>query len=521
MRTRIALLACVLGSTLACLLFLSCARFHSARMPPSAHYVLPGANNPDFNTESYDRIHDNPFLAARDNPLSTFSVDVDTASYANVRRFLDQGQVPPPDAVRVEELVNYFHYAYPEPTDEHPVALAAEVGPCPWQAAHRLVRVGLKAKSLPPQHLPPRNLTFLLDVSGSMDEPSKLPLLKRALGLLVDNLGEGDRVAMVVYAGASGLVLPPTRGDQKERIRAALESLAAGGSTNGASGIELAYQVAGQMFAAQGTNRVILATDGDFNVGVASRGDLERLIERKRDSGIYLTVLGFGMGNLKDSTLEALANRGNGNHAYIDSFTEARRVLVEDVAGTLITVAKDVKVQVELNPTEVESYRLIGYENRLLRKEDFANDKVDAAEMGAGQTVTALYEIVPARGQPGSEGIPLKYQKSPALAAAASSGELATVKIRYQLPSGGSSRELALPVRDPDSTLERTSPGFRFAAAVAAFGMVLRQSPHRGTASLGMVRELATRSAGAQADERQREFFVMVDKAQALRPNAR
>jgi Ca-activated chloride channel family protein len=485
--------------------------------PPSA-YAPQGAQNPDFNTESYDRINDNPFLVARDNPLSTFSVDVDTASYANVRRFLTEGQMPPADAVRVEELVNYFHYPYPEPLDEHPVAVHAEVGPCPWQAEHRLVRLGLKARALPAQTLPPRNLTFLIDVSGSMEEPRKLPLLKRALGLLVDNLTEKDRVAIAVYAGASGLVLSPTSGHQKDRIRHALESLQAGGSTNGGEGIELAYRVAGQMLVPGGVNRVILATDGDFNVGVASRGALERLIESKRDSGVFLTVLGFGMGNLKDSTLEALANKGNGNHAYIDSFTEARRVLVEDVAGTLITVAKDVKVQVELNPAEVASYRLIGYENRLLRKEDFANDKVDAAEMGAGQTVTALYEIEPAHGERDSRGIPLKYQRQVDLAKAADSGELLTVKLRYKVPMANDSRELVLPVRDAGATLAQTSPAYRLAAGVAAFGMVLRSSPHRGSANLDLVRSLASTQA---PDERQRELAVLVDKAQGLLPNSR
>jgi Ca-activated chloride channel homolog len=520
MRLRKSLLLSGIGLGFVVCGFLACslgtARY--ARMAPPSAYVLQGVQNPNFNTENYDRINDNPFLTARDNPLSTFSVDVDTASYANVRRFLTEGQMPPADAVRVEELVNYFHYSYSEPVDEHPLAVHAEVGPCPWQAEHRLVRLGLKARALPVQKLPPRNLTFLIDVSGSMEEPRKLPLLKRAFGLLVDNLTEKDRVAIVVYAGASGLVLPPTQGHQKERIRHALESLQAGGSTNGGQGIELAYQVAGQMSVPGGVNRVILATDGDFNVGVSSRGALERLIEGKRDTGVFLTVLGFGMGNLKDSMLEALADKGNGNHAYIDSFTEARRVLVEDVAGTLITVAKDVKVQVELNPAEVASYRLIGYENRLLRKEDFANDQVDAAEMGAGQTVTALYEIEPAHVQGEGQGIPLKYQRRADLAKAADSGELLTVKIRYKLPTAHESHELVLPVRDAGVALAQTSSAYRFAAAVAAFGMVLRSSPHRGSADLGLVRSLA----GTQSpDERQREFAVLVDKAQGLLPNSR
>jgi Ca-activated chloride channel homolog len=511
---KLVLLSSLSGSALMVVgVFLACSPARYRMAPPPASYALPGAYNPSFNTESYDRINDNPFLAAHDNPLSTFSVDVDTASYANVRRFLMEGQPPPADAVRIEELVNYFRYDYAEPKDEHPVAVHAEVGPCPWQAEHRLLRIGLRARSLPPQQLPPRNLTFLVDVSGSMQDPRKLPLLKRAFALLVDNLGENDQVAIAVYAGASGLVLPPTHGSQKERIRAALESLQAGGSTNGAEGIELAYRVAGQMFTPAGANRVILATDGDFNVGVSSRGALERLIESKRDTGVYLTVLGFGMGNLKDSTLEALANKGNGNHAYIDSFTEARRVLVEDVAGTLITVAKDVKVQIELNPAQVESYRLIGYENRLLRKEDFVNDRIDAAEMGAGQTVTALYEIAPARGAAG-QGIALKYQKTGTLSPAAASGELATIKIRYKLPAGSDSHELVLLARDQGAALAATTPSFRLAAAVAAFGMILRESPHKGTATLALVGELA--ASGSRADERQRELAVLIDKAQSL-----
>lgn len=467
-----------------------------------------------MNTESYDRIRDNPFLAARDNPLSTFSVDVDTASYANVRRFLDEGRRPPADAVRIEELVNYFRYAYPPPAPGgEPVAIRTELGTCPWLPEHQLLRIGLRARALVDGKLPPRNLTFLIDVSGSMNDARKLPLLKRALGLLVDHLTEQDRLAVVVYAGASGVALPPTRGDQHTVIHAALDALRSGGSTDGGEGIQLAYRIATEGVAPGVASRVILATDGDFNVGVSSRGELERLVEARRESGIGLTVLGFGMGNLKDSQMEALAAHANGNYAYIDSFPEARRVLLEDVAGTLITVAKDVKVQVELNPGRVHAYRLIGYENRQLRKEEFLDDRADAGDMGADQTVTALYEIVPA-GLQTLAANPLRYQASAPLTAAASSSELAIVKLRYKDPEGHASRELVQPVDAAARPPERASADFRFAAGVAAFGMLLRESPFRGHADMRLVRSLI--SEGGAGDERRRELAVLVDRAAAL-----
>jgi Ca-activated chloride channel family protein len=496
--------------------------------PPRFALARPGDGAderpaPEMNTEAYDRIYDNPFLAARDNPLSTFSIDVDTASYANVRRFLNEQRLPPPDAVRIEELVNYFRYAYPPPESGEPFSVTTEVGPCAWNPAHRLVRIGLRAQTVAAGAAPARNLTFLIDVSGSMNEPKKLPLLKRSLALLADQLDEHDRIAIVVYAGASGVVLPPTSGAARERIHDALASLEAGGSTNGAAGIELAYQLAEQSLQRGGVdgaaiNRVILATDGDFNVGVTSQGDLIRLIEAKRNTGIALTVLGFGMGNLKDSTMEKLADKGNGNYAYIDSLAEARKVVVEEAAGTLVTVASDVKIQVEMNPVEIESYRLLGYENRLLRAEEFDDDAADAGELGAGQTVTAFYEIAPARAGGAAGGsTKLKYQDVAALTGAARGGELATLKVRYKRVGAAASQLASWPIRDDRrAALDAASRDFRFASAVVAFGLALRASPHRGQADYPMARRLAEGALTADADEHRRELVVLVDAAQAL-----
>jgi Ca-activated chloride channel family protein len=498
--------------------FVACCSPLRGGLRPAATYAPPlafeGPTPPGLDTESYDRIDENPFLAARDNPTSTFSIDVDTASYANVRRFLDQGSLPPPDAVRLEELVNYFRYTDPAPKGEAPVAARTEVGPCPWAPEHRLLRIGLRARDLPPHRPPPpRNLVYLIDVSGSMDEPNKLPLVKQALALLAEGLTERDHVSLAVYAGNAGLVLPPTPGNERGRILGALDRLEAGGSTNGGEGIALAYATAERAFVEHGVNRVILATDGDFNVGVSNQGDLLRLIEEKRERGVFLTVLGFGIGNLKDSTMEKLADRGNGNYAYIDTLEEARKVLVEDAAGTLFTVAKDVKVQIELNPAEVRRYRLIGYENRVLRREQFADDRADAGDMGAGQTVTALYEIEPARGESGPAA-PLRYQGEAPLAAAARSGELGTLALRYKEPEGLQSRLLTWPIRDGGETLASASRDFRFAAAVTAFGLTLRASPHRGAASFAMARELA--AAAGSDDPHKREMVELVDKARAL-----
>ncbi|HJZ89187.1 MAG TPA: von Willebrand factor type A domain-containing protein [Polyangia bacterium] len=477
-------------------------------------------HNPNFNTESYARIDESDFVAVAQQPLSTFSIDVDTASYGNVRRFLAEGQLPPKDAVRIEELVNYFTYEYAQPSGSEPFSVASEVGPAPWNPGHRLLALGLRGRPIDVKNPQPRNLTFLIDVSGSMDDPRKLPLVKAALTLLVDQLTERDRVAIVVYAGNSGLVLPPTSGADKPKLRDALARLEAGGSTNGGEGIQLAYATARKSFVSGGINRVILATDGDFNVGITSEGDLTRLIEQERQAGIFLTVLGFGMGNLKDATMEKLADRGNGNYAYIDSILEARKVLVSQAGATLETIAKDVKLQVEWNPVKVASYRLIGYENRLLRDQDFNDDRKDAGDMGAGHMVTALYEIVPA-GAAGSQAAapgvdPLKYQAARAPTAAARSGDLATVKIRWKRPSSEVSELASRTIGDHGQSLSATSNDFRFAAAVAGFGMLLRASPHKGNFSYGAVETLARAALGPDREGYRREFLRLVEAARVL-----
>ena len=476
---------------------------------------LPGRHRPVDNTESYDRIVDNPFLGARDNPLSTFSVDVDRASYSNVRRFVTHGQRPPKDAVRIEELVNYFTYEYPDPDNRHPFSVTTEVARAPWQTDHLLVRIGLQARRLSPASLPPSNLVFLIDVSGSMNDPYKLPLVKESLKLLVRQLREQDRVAMVVYAGAAGLVLPSTSGDRKGEIAGALDRLEAGGSTAGGAGIRLAYEVARQHHMPNGNNRVILATDGDFNVGASSDAEMERLIEEKRGQGTFLSVLGFGMGNYKDSKMETLADKGNGNYAYIDDIIEARKVLVDEMAGTLLTLAKDVKLQVEFNPQRVESYRLIGYENRMLRKEDFDDDKKDAGEIGAGHSVTALYEIVPKGSRErATPSEPLRYQT--VATTAGPDDELLYVKLRYKLPDATTSRWLDHVI--PSSRPGSGSEDLRFAASVAAFGMILRDSEYRGSATLDAVLALARGALGEDEGGYRREFVKLVEqvKAQSL-----
>jgi Ca-activated chloride channel family protein len=469
----------------------------------------------EMDTENYARIQDNAFVAVSARPLSTFSIDVDTASYANVRRFLADGKLPPKDAVRIEELVNYFRFDYPAPEGDSPFSVTTGVAACPWAPAHRLVQIGLRARSIPDADLPRRNLVFLLDVSGSMDDPRKLPLVKAAMAMLADQLTDKDRVAIVVYAGASGLVLPPTSGERKGEIRAALSMLQAGGSTAGGEGLRLAYKVAAESFIEGGVNRVILATDGDFNVGVTSDGDLSRLIEEKRKTGVSLSVLGFGMGNLKDSRMEMLADKGDGNYAYVDSLAEARKVLVTEAASTLVTVARDVKLQVEFNPAAVSAYRLIGYENRLLADEDFGDDSKDAGDIGAGHTVTALYEIVPAGAatSPARTVDPLKYQEPRQASSAAGGGELLTVKLRYKAPESDTSRLLAVAVKDGD---QGDDDDARFAAAVAAFGMLLRDSEYKGSASFGQVLELARGGLGHDQGGTRAEFIHMVEAAQAL-----
>ncbi|SIO20361.1 Ca-activated chloride channel family protein [Singulisphaera sp. GP187] len=465
--------------------------------------------------EAYSRIEDNPFLRVTQTPLSTFSIDVDTASYANVRRFLGQGMMPPKDAVRIEELLNYFAYDDPAPTGDAPFSVRVEVAGCPWNAAHRLARIGIKGRPIPQDKRPLSNLVFLIDVSGSMQDANKLPLLKTSLQRLVEQLGENDRVAIVVYAGASGLVLPSTSCLDKQVILSALEQLQSGGSTNGGAGIQLAYDTAVAHFIRGGSNRVLLATDGDFNVGISSEGDLIRLIEQKAKSGVFLSVLGFGMGNLKDANLEKLADKGNGNYAYIDSAKEAEKVLVQELSSTLVTIAKDVKIQVEFNPNKVGAYRLIGYENRLLAKEDFNDDRKDAGEIGAGHHVTALYELVP----PGKEiGLPtvdpLKYQQ--AEGSKTSSDECLTVKLRYKLPEEEKSRLLERGVTDKGTEYARASDDFKFAGAVAAFGMLLRGSPDKGTLTFAGVHELASSAMGQDALGYRAEFLGLVKKAQQI-----
>ena len=488
------------------------------RMMPQAGEAPPAAP-PE--AEAYATIADNPFRRVAQEPLSTFSIDVDTASYANVRRFLGQGMLPPRDAVRIEELVNYFRYESPQPKEGEPFSVNVEVARCPWNAEHRLARIGLKGKEVDAGKRPPSNLVFLVDVSGSMSDALKLPLLKSALAMLVQTLGENDRVAIVVYAGSEGLALPSTSCAHKAEVLSTLGQLEAGGSTNGGAGIRLAYDVAVANFLKGGTNRVILCTDGDFNVGITDRAALIRLIEQKARSGVFLSVLGFGTGNLKDATMEQLADKGNGNYAYIDSPAEARKVLVEQAGGTLVTIAKDVKVQVEFNPAHVAAYRLVGYENRLLRNEDFKDDTKDAGEIGAGHTVTALYEMVPpGKGEGDAGDDPRKY--GPPAGAASPPGphadELLTVKLRFKAPDGDTSREIERAVVDAGKDYAAASTDFRFAAAVAAFGQLLRDSPHKGGATYAAVLELAEASLGADPGGYRKEFLDLVRKAQALAP---
>jgi Ca-activated chloride channel homolog len=479
----------------------------------------PLEQDPAMNTEAYARADDNPFFRTKTAPLSTFSVDVDTASYANLRRFLRERSLPPRDAVRIEELINYFHYDYPAPDKGEPFSITTEIGPSPWNARHQLVRIGLKAPAIDDRQVPARNLVFLLDVSGSMMPPNKLPLLKRAMGLLVDTLRPEDKVSIVTYAGSTGVVLPPTSGASKDAIRVAIARLDSGGSTNGAAGIQLAYDQATAAFLKKGINRVILCTDGDFNVGLTSEGELTRLIERERERGVFLTVLGFGMGNLKDATMEKLADRGNGNYAYIDSIAEARKVLVKEAGATLVTVAKDVKLQIEFNPAAVAGYRLIGYENRVLRNEDFNDDKKDAGDIGAGHNVTALYEIVPVGVEvPGGKVDDLKYQQPGGASAAAGSGELLTVKIRYKAPDANTSQLLSRTVTGAAPELARTSTDFRWAAAISAFGMLLRDSPHRGNLSWAQIKALAEGAVGGDAEGYRKEAVKMIDLASRLPP---
>ncbi|MFC0773160.1 vWA domain-containing protein [Terrimonas alba] len=473
----------------------------------------------DFNTEGYDYITENAFLKSADNPLSTFSIDVDAASYSNVRRFLNLGQLPPAGAVRIEEMINYFHYDYPQPKEGDPFSINTEISDAPWNKEHKLVLIGLQGKKIPTGNLPASNLVFLIDVSGSMNMPNKLPLVKASMKMLVEQLREKDRVSIVVYAGAAGLVLQPTSGDQKTTIKDAIDNLEAGGSTAGGAGIRLAYKTAKDFFEKGGNNRVILCTDGDFNVGESSDDAMERLIEEERKSGVFLTVLGYGMGNYKDSKMQKLADKGNGNHAYIDRISEAKKVLVNEFGGTLFTIAKDVKLQIEFNPAKVQGYRLIGYENRLLAKEDFNDDKKDAGELGSGHRVTALYEIIPAGIKTNflKDVDPLKYQKGDGDTRKAShANELITVKFRYKAPDGDISKLIEHAVKDHQLSIANTSDNFRFAASVAEFGMLLRSSIFKSQASYDNVINLAKKAKGNDEEGYRSEFIRLVESAQLL-----
>ncbi len=487
-----------------------------AAPPPPAAMPSPSfRTGRAFNTEAYDKIDDNQWTSPIDKPLSTFSIDVDTASYSNVRRFLHRGQMPPKDAVRVEELINYFTFDYPQPRDGTPFSVTTALAEAPWNPRHRLALIGLQGKRIDAARTPPRNLVFLVDVSGSMQSPDKLPLVKSSLAMLARNLTARDRMALVVYAGAAGLVLPSTRGDDAGTILEALGRLQAGGSTNGAQGLRLAYQTARDHFIPGGINRVILATDGDFNVGVTNQGDLIRLIEESRESGVMLSVLGYGMGNLKDSTMEKLADRGNGNYAYIDTLAEARKVLVEQAGGTLVTIAKDVKLQIEFNPKQVAAYRLIGYENRILQDRDFNDDRKDAGELGAGHSVTALYEIVPAGVKIDLPGVdPLRYQTTSTDRGDGLADELMAVKLRYKQPDAEVSQLRTFTVR----ARRDMAPELGFAAAVAEFGMLLRDSEFKGAASFAQARNLATRFKGPDPHGHRAEFIRLIGIAESLHP---
>lgn len=481
------------------------------------------SNNADgmntMNTESYDNIVENSFLKATDNPLSTFSIDVDGASYSNVRRMLNDGEIPPAGAVRVEEMINYFHYDYPQPTGDDPFSFTTEMSDCPWNRNHKLVLIGMQGKKIPVNDLPPSNLVFLVDVSGSMEDENKLPLVKSSLKMLTDQLREEDKISIVVYAGNAGLVLPATSGANKMKIKDAIDSLEAGGSTAGGEGIRLAYKTALENYKKHGNNRVILCTDGDFNVGMSSDDELERYISKEKESGVFLTVLGFGMGNYKDSKMQKLADKGNGNHAYIDGINEARKVLVNEFGGTLFTIAKDVKLQVEFNPMKVQGYRLVGYENRMLQKEDFNDDKKDAGDMGSGHTVTALYEIIPAGVQDTflREVEKLRYQRSiEVFSNTAFGNEIMTIKFRYKEPQGTVSKLIEHPVADRQVAMEKASANLRFASAVAEFGMLLRESAFRSDASYQQVLELARAASGDDDGGYRAEFLKLVEKARSL-----
>lgn len=473
----------------------------------------------ESNTESYNLIVENEFKSASENPFSTFSIDVDGASYSNTRRFISQNQLPPKDAVRVEEFINYFEYDYPQPTNNSPFSVITNSAVCPWNQKNQLVQIALQGKKIPFDELPPCNLTFLIDVSGSMDTDTKLPLVKRALKTLTKQLRNIDHIGLVVYAGAAGQVLPSTNGDEKETINDAIDDLKAGGSTAGGAGLELAYKIAEENFDRNSSNRIILCTDGDFNIGTNSDAEMIRLMESKRDVGIYITVLGFGMSNYKDSKMEAIADHGNGNYFYIDNFDEAKKVLVTQLDGTLYTIAKDVKIQVEFNPALVKSYRLIGYENRALNKEDFINDKKDAGEIGAGHTVTAFYEIDLKNNSEENlmaDVASSKYSETIVKAEAMNIDELMTVHLRYKLPNENKSEAINTIIKNENNLFENASTNFRFATAVAEYAMLIRTSQFKGTSSFKDIIETAKNATGKDIHGYRKDFIDMVEETEDL-----
>ncbi|HEX9979346.1 MAG TPA: von Willebrand factor type A domain-containing protein [Flavobacterium sp.] len=485
---------------------------NSAPKDKKHHYSPPNHDN----QEDYNSLIENQFETPKNAALSTFSIDVDNASYTNIRRFINSGQKVPKDAVRVEEMINFFKYQYPQPQDKHPFSINTEYSGCPWNPKHQLLKIGLQGKILPTENLPASNLVFLIDVSGSMADDNKLPLLRQSMKILTNELRTEDKVSIVVYAGAAGMVLPPTSGNNKDAIMSALDNLHAGGSTAGGAGIQLAYNIAQENFIKGGNNRIILATDGDFNVGASSNANMETLIEEKRKSGVFLTCLGYGMGNYKDSKLELLANKGNGNYAYIDNIQEANRFLGKEFKGSMFAIAKDVKIQIEFNPDEVQAYRLIGYENRKLRAEDFTDDEIDAGELGSGHTVTALYEIIPSGVESGFlKDIPdLKYTKSNATGNG--NGELATVKFRYKKPDGDKSTELLKIIGNKPQLLQSASEDFRFSAAVAWFGLKLRDSKLVPDKASGSIKKLAKSGSAKDDDGYKAEFIRLVESADSI-----
>jgi Ca-activated chloride channel homolog len=490
-----------------------------------AYYVdqtgmSPFEGSPDFNTEEYGIILENDFFSALDKPLSTFSVDVDAASYSNCRRFITDNQLPPAGAVRIEEFINYFDYDYPAPKDDKPFSVTLEYSDCPWNNKAKLLHIGLKGKEIARNETKANNLVFLIDVSGSMKSPDKLPLVQRAFNMLVDQLESKDRIAIVVYAGAAGVVLPSVTAGQKDIIKNAINSLHAGGSTAGGEGLRLAYKIAEENFIKDGNNRIILATDGDFNIGISSTSELVDFIEKKRDKGIFFTALGFGMGNYKDERLQQLADKGNGTHGYIDNIMEAKKIFVNELTATLYTIAKDVKIQVEFNPAKVESYRLVGYENRLLNDKDFKDDKKDAGEIGSGHTVTVLYEIIPVKDDsPGTEPAALKYQVKNIRPEAYSGNELLSLKIRYKKPDEERSIEYETVLRDTPVKISKASDNFIFSAAVAEFAMLLKDSKYKGSASFAIILEKGKKSLGKDEFGYRQEFISIVEKAKLLSEN--